>query len=65
MNNQEISDSIYNSLIVVGEERKEKISFLDRCDSNGNIFVYVFAFFALLTIISIFIYLAYIYFKDW
>ena len=65
MDNEEIADSIYNSLIIVEEERSVKKSILDRCDSSGNIFVYVFAFIALLTIISIFIFLAYTYFKDW
>lgn len=65
MDNEEIANSIYHSLIIVDEERKEKKGCLDRWDTNGNIFVYVFASFALLVIISIFIFLAYTYFKDW
>lgn len=65
MDNEEIANSIYHSLIIVDEERKQKKSCLDKWDTNGNIFVYIFAFVALIMIISIFIFLAYTYFKDW
>lgn len=65
MNNQGIADSIYHSLIIIGEERNENKSILDGCDSNSNIFVYILAFLVLLMIILIFIYLAYVYFRDW
>lgn len=66
MDNREIENSIYNSLIIMENENNEQTYTLRKNKYNKwDICVYASATVAFVLIVSLLICLTYIYFKNW